>query len=128
MTTLLTLGHGEASQSRLVELLVSAGVGLVVDVRRFPGSRRHAHMAQDELEQWMPASGIAYRWEPRLGGRRRVPRDAAGSDPWWQVEAFRGYAAHTRTEEFGAAVVDLLAHVSTRRDDRVAIMCSESLW
>lgn len=128
MTTLLTFGHGEASQARLIELLASAGVGMVVDVRRFPGSRRHPHVAQDKLGQWMPTSGIAYRWEPRLGGRRRVPRDRAAADPWWQVEAFRGYAAHTRAEEFGSAAVDLLADVSTRRDDRVAIMCSESLW
>lgn len=128
MTILLTAGHGEASQTRLTDLLVGAGVGLVVDVRRFPGSRRHPHVAQAELEQWLPASGVAYRWEPRLGGRRRVLREEEGSDPWWQVEAFRAYAAHTRTQEFQAAVVDLLADVATRRDDRVAIMCSESLW
>lgn len=126
--TLLTVGHGEASQAQLTELLVDAGVGLVVDVRRFPGRRRHPHVAQAEIEQWLPASGVEYRWEPRLGGRRRAPREDEDSDPWWPVEAFRAYAAHTRTQEFQAAVVDLLADISIHRDDRVTIMCSESLW
>ena len=128
MTTLLTFGHGEASQSQLMKLLSAAEVGLVVDVRRFPGSRRHPHVAQEEIQQWLPAGGVDYRWEQRLGGRRRVPRDNKGSDPWWQVEAFRAYASHTRTEEFVAATHDLIADVSARPEQRVALMCSESLW
>lgn len=57
MTTLLTFGHGEASQPQLTELLSGAGVGLVVDVRRFPGSRRHPHVAQEQIQQWLPARG-----------------------------------------------------------------------
>jgi uncharacterized protein (DUF488 family) len=126
MSTLLTVGHGEATQTDLTDLLAGAGVSLVVDVRRFPGSRRHPQFARAEIEQWLPASGIDYRWDPRMGGRRRVLRDDAGSDPWWQVEAFRAYAAHTRTEEFRAAIADLLVDVS--RDTGVAVMCSESLW
>ena len=128
MSTLLTVGHGEATQTQLTDLLSGAGVSLVVDVRRFPGSRRHPHLARAEIEQWLPASGIHYRWEPRLGGRRRLLRDDAGSDLWWQVEAFRAYAAHTRTQEFRAATGDLLVDVSRCRDTSVAVMCSESLW
>jgi uncharacterized protein (DUF488 family) len=128
MTTLLTVGHGEATQKQLTDLLVDAGVSLVVDVRRFPGSRRHPHVARSEIEQWLPASGVRYRWEPRLGGRRRAPRDDEGADPWWRVEAFRAYAAHTRTEEFRDAVGDLLVDVSGLSDHSVAVMCSESLW
>jgi uncharacterized protein (DUF488 family) len=128
VTSLLTFGHGEASQPQLIELLRGAGVGLVVDVRRFPGSRRHPHVAQEQIQQWLPAAGVDYRWEPRLGGRRRVPPDDEGSDPWWQVEAFRAYAAHTRTQEFVAATHELSADISTRAEQRVAIMCSESLW
>jgi uncharacterized protein (DUF488 family) len=128
MTTLLTFGHGEASRSQLMRLLGDAEVGVVVDVRRFPGSRRHPHVAQEQIQHWLPAGGIAYEWEQRLGGRRRVPPDDAGSDPWWRVEAFRAYAAHTRTDEFGAAIRDLLADVSASPEQRVAVMCSESLW
>ncbi|CAN5294555.1 hypothetical protein BH11ACT1_BH11ACT1_02770 [soil metagenome] len=99
---LLTFGHGTAEQERIVELLRRAGAGLVVDVRRFPGSRRHPHVARDALSRWLPAAGIDYRREPRLGGRRATA-DRPGPDTWWQVEAFRAYAAHTRTPEFRAA-------------------------
>ena len=128
IATLLTVGHGTATRERLAELLVGAGVRVVVDVRRFPGSRRHPHVSNDQLEQWLPGAGVDYRWEPRLGGRRRVPPEEWGADPWWKVDAFRAYAAHTRTEEFRAAMADLLAEVAAHPDASTAIMCSESLW
>jgi uncharacterized protein (DUF488 family) len=124
---LLTVGHGTHDRDGLGALLSGAGVGLVVDVRRFPGSRRNPDVHTDALAEWLPAAGIGYRWDPRLGGRRSIP---AGQDPdvdgWWRVTAFRAYAAHMRTDEFRAGMTDLLAE-----DDEAAataVMCSESLW
>jgi len=128
VTTVLTFGHGTATQDELVALLRGAGVELVVDVRRFPGSRRHPHVATTEMGEWLPASGIGYRWEAALGGRRRLPPDAEEADPWWRVEAFRAYAAYTRTPDFGAGLRSLLADVDRDPDGGVAIMCSESIW
>jgi len=126
--TLLTVGHGTATQEELVEILTGAGVTLLVDVRRFPASRRHPHVARDELAGWLPPHGVAYRWEPRLGGRRQVAGDGPPADPWWQVEAFRAYAAHMRTGEFGDAMADLLADVRDPRPGRTAVLCSETVW
>jgi uncharacterized protein (DUF488 family) len=125
VTTLLTVGHGTLSAEALGELLRGAGIELLVDVRRYPGSRAHPHLARDEMARWLPAQGVAYRWDERLGGRRRVPDDAPDADPWWRVEQFRGYAAHTRTAEFAAALADLLADAARTP---TAIMCSESVW
>lgn len=124
----MTFGHGTASEDELVAMLTGAGVARVVDVRRYPGSRRQPHVATDELAGWLPGAGIAYRWEPRLGGRRQLPADAEGLDPWWQVKAFRAYAAHTRTAEFRSAVDELLEEASGGSPGRTAVMCSESLW
>ena len=121
---LLTFGHGTATAEEIVDLLDGAHVARVVDVRRFPGSRRNPHVASAELERWLPAAGILYRWEPRLGGRRRVPAEAETADPWWEVEAFRAYAAHTRTPEFREALGEVLANAGPR----TAVMCSESVW
>lgn len=45
VVTLLTFGHGTASQEQLTQLLTASGVCRVVDVRRYPGSRRHPHVA-----------------------------------------------------------------------------------
>lgn len=124
-TPLLTVGHGTLTQDDLVALLVGADVRLVVDVRRFPGSRRHPHLAREELERRLPDAGVAYRWDERLGGRRSRPKDEPERDPWWQVAAFRAYAAHTRTAEFAAALDELVAEARARR---TAVLCSESLW
>jgi len=126
--TVLTFGHGTATQEEIVALLRGACVELVVDVRRFPGSRRHPHVATAELERWLPAAGVGYRWDAGFGGRRRLPADARDADPWWRVEAFRAYAAYTRTAEFGAGLERLLADVASRPDVSVAVMCSETLW
>lgn len=122
---LLTVGHGRTGADELAGLLTGAGVEALVDVRRFPASRASPHVARDALERWLPDHGVAYRWEPRLGGRRRLPAGTPSPDGWWTVEAFRAYAAHTRTPEFGAALDEVLAQAT---DTAVAVMCSESVW
>ncbi|WP_432506335.1 DUF488 domain-containing protein [Kineococcus arenarius] len=122
---LRTLGHGRTDRAELGRRLADAGVGLLVDVRRFPGSRTSPDVARDALREWLPQEGVAYRWEPRLGGRRHVPAGTPEVDTWWTVAAFRAYAAHTRTPEFTEALDDLLAE-SARTP--VAVMCSEGVW
>ncbi|MGE2717034.1 DUF488 family protein [Mycolicibacterium litorale] len=122
---LLTAGHGRLSGDELTGLLRGANVQTLVDIRRFPGSRAHPDMSRDAMSTWLPAAGIAYRWDERLGGRRRLPADAPREDPWWQVEQFAAYAAHTRTSEFDAALGEVLDEGAGRT---VAVMCSESVW
>ncbi|MGK5440233.1 DUF488 domain-containing protein [Micromonospora sp. URMC 105] len=122
---LLTVGHGSADRPRLTQLLTEAGVRSVVDVRRFPNSRRNPDVRQEALQRWLPESGIAYRWDERLGGRRHLPADSAAPDTWWTVPAFRAYAAHTRTTEFRTAL-DLL--IEEAGAGTVSVMCSEAVW
>jgi len=123
-TGLLTVGHGRLDQEGLTRLLQEAGVQLLVDVRRFPGSRANPAVSRDALPGWLPEAGIDYQWQERLGGRRPVP-DPDDQDPWWQVAAFRGYAAHTRTAAFRDALAEVLDELDRRR---VVVMCSESVW
>lgn len=128
-TALLTVGHGTTDAETLGGLLTTAAVGLVVDVRRFPGSRRNPDVARESLAAWLPDAGIGYRHEPRLGGRRHLPAaQDHGQDGWWRVKAFRSYAAYTRTDEFRAALDDLLEALRATAPRRTAVMCSESLW
>ena len=96
-----------------------------MDIRRFPGSRRHPHLAREALETALPDAGFDYDWEPRLGGRRSLPKDEPSLDPWWEVAAFRAYAAYTRTPEFRAGLAQALSRAAGQR---VAVMCSETLW
>ncbi len=119
--TLLTVGHGTAIAQELADRLSGAAVALLVDVRRFPGSRRHPHLSREAVAQWLPQAGVAYRWEERLGGRRPVPPDS--SDVALRNAAFRGYAGWMRTDAFRAALDEVLAEPR-----RTAVMCSESVW
>jgi uncharacterized protein (DUF488 family) len=115
---LLTVGHGTSTPEELGDRLAQAGVELLVDVRRFPGSRRHPHLSREAMQEWMP---VDYRWEERLGGRRRLPPDSP--DVAMRNASFRGYAAWMRTPDFRAALVEVLAEPK-----RSAVMCSESVW
>jgi uncharacterized protein (DUF488 family) len=131
MTRLLTLGHGTASAGELVALLDGAGVERLVDVRTAPGSRRHPHVRRETMAGWLGEAGVAYRWEPELGGfRRALPRGAQGPDTGsvntaLRHPAFRGYADYMRTRAFWAALDRLLAEAA---DAPTAAMCSETLW
>jgi uncharacterized protein (DUF488 family) len=123
VVTLYTVGHGTLAADAFAALLSAAGITLVVDVRSQPGSRRQPHLARTAMEEWLPDSGIAYRWEPRLGGRRRARPDTphtALTEP-----AFRGYADHMETPEFIEALDAVLIDAASRP---TAVMCAESLW
>ena len=119
------MGHGPLAKDELAVLLTGAGVDLLVDIRRFPGSRGSPHLGRDALADWLPARGPEYRWEERLGGRRTLARDEASPDTWWTVPAFRAYAGHTRTPDFRSALDEVLAEAARCR---VAVMCSETVW
>jgi uncharacterized protein (DUF488 family) len=120
---ILTVGHGTASQQELEALLSGAGVTSVVDVRRHPGSRRHPHVARDRLEVWLPAAGIDYRWDERLGGRRS--RIHGSPHTGLRDPAFQAYADHLGSPEFHEAIEAVLSEARRRR---VAVLCSESVW
>lgn len=127
MGRLLTVGHGTLGRDALSTLLTDAHSDLLVDVRRFPGSRHNPDVSSEAMREWLPEVGIAYRWEQRLGGRRRRDKDAdPEADAWWRVEAFRAYAAHTRTPEFLAALDDLCQEVDAHAT--TVVMCSEAVW
>ena len=123
--SLLTVGHGPQGRDALGARLAAAGVAVVVDVRRFPGSRNNPDVSREALQKWLPALGIGYRWDERLGGRRRLPPGEPVEDDWWTVAQFAAYAAHTRTAEFSAALDEALAEAASTT---VAVMCSESVW
>jgi uncharacterized protein (DUF488 family) len=120
---LLTYGHGTDSAERTAATLAGAGVAALVDIRTAPGSRRNPQFARLAMEGWLPAAGIDYRWEKRLGGFRKP--GAGNPDVAWREDMFRGYAEYMRSADFGAAVDAVLTEAGSRQ---VTVMCSESLW
>ena len=127
MTTVFTIGHGTRSSEELVRVLVAAAVTRLVDVRRFPGSRRHPHFARAALEESLPAEGITYDWRgEELGGRRsRAEVGRPTRHPAWKNDGFRNYADYMDTADFRAALDKL---VTDAVSEPLAIMCAETLW
>jgi uncharacterized protein (DUF488 family) len=120
---LLTVGHGTASREELAGLLHEAGVEYVVDVRSAPGSRRFPQFRRAELEMWLPAAGIGYRWEPGLGGFRKP---APGSPHvGLRHPSFRAYADYMATDPFRQALARVVGQASRQV---TAVMCAETLW
>ena len=123
MTTIRTVGHGTADADELGELLRGAGVTELVDVRRFPGSRRHPQFSAEAMAAWLPGHGIGYRHLESLGGRRKASPDSPNFGV--RNDQLRGYADHMASDEFAAGVEDLLRDAG---EESVVVMCSESVW
>ena len=118
---LFTIGHGTRPLEELVELVRRAEVGTLVDVRRFPGSRRNPQFNQETVAAAVEAAGIAYRHAVELGGRRS---GEPGEDrfPCIRVAAFRSYAARMGTEAWQDALASALAEPAP------CFMCAETVW
>jgi uncharacterized protein (DUF488 family) len=122
MPQVFTAGHSTRPIEDLLALLAEHGVRTLVDVRRFPGSRRHPQYSRDALAASLAAAGIQYVHEPNLGGRRAARPDSPHTA--WRVEAFRGYADYMETPEFQAALERLIRRAET---ETVAILCAEAV-
>ena len=121
--TVWTVGHSTRPLDELLAVLAAHEIELVADVRRFPGSRRLPHYAAPALEASLAARGVAYRWFPTLGGRRRPDPDSPNDG--WRLPAFRAYADHVATEAFAEGLCELL---TTAQGLRAAVLCAEVLW
>ena len=123
MTPVLTVGHSTHPPEALVALLRGAGVELVADVRRHPGSRRLPHVRADALRELLAQGGVGCEHLEALGGRRR-PVPGSVNDGW-EHEAFRGYADWMASADFAAGLARLEALAAERR---TAVMCAEAPW
>ena len=116
-----TIGHGTRPADELVGCLVEAGVRTLVDVRRFPHSRRHPQFDGAALARSVESAGVAYRHAVELGGRRN---GEPGEErfPCIRVPAFRSYAARMAGAEWQAALERELSEAVP------CFLCAETLW
>jgi uncharacterized protein (DUF488 family) len=116
-----TAGHGTRTEEELIELLRRAKVRTVVDVRRFPGSRRNPQFNRDALAGSLEAAGIRYRHAEPLGGRLR---DEPGEARFGCIRtaAFRSYAARMGTTQWRGALEAALQEAAP------CFLCAETDW
>lgn len=119
---MFTVGHSNHALERFLGLLRAHSIQRVIDVRRFPASRRWPHFDAARLPASLRAAGIDYVGLPELGGRRRARPDSPHTA--WRVEGFRGYADFADTAAFAAGLKKLAALAGERVS---AVMCAEAL-
>lgn len=123
LSTVWTIGHSSRPLEDFLDLLARYRLDALADVRRFPGSKRQPAYGQKRLRWTLARRGIAYRWLPALGGRRRPRADSLNTA--WRNSSFRGYADHMASAEFAGGMDELLVLAAERR---TAMMCAEAPW
>ena len=106
---IFTIGHSTHSLENFIFMLQKHDIKMLVDVRRFPTSRKHPQFQKEVLEKGLSRVNIGYQWlGDFLGGYRTG-----------------GYKAYTRTETFqqGLQQLEALAQQQT-----TAFMCAELLF
>lgn len=121
--TIWSVGHSNQAYDAFESLVVANGIRAVADIRAFPASRRLPHFNREAMAARLEASGIGYQWLPALGGRRLRAR-ADSPHRAWSVAAFRNYADHMETGEFGQGLEALIA---LARERPTAFLCAEAL-
>jgi uncharacterized protein (DUF488 family) len=119
---MMTIGHSTLPISSFLRALQENGCGLLVDVRRYPGSRRYPQYGQRQLFSSLEEEGIQAVWREGLGGRRAVDKNTINNG--WLNSSFRGYADYMQTREF-ADQIDWL--MGQQELSSVVIMCAEAL-
>jgi uncharacterized protein (DUF488 family) len=118
---LFTIGHGTRSIDELVACLDEAEVQTLVDVRRFPASRRNPQFNREALAANLAQGGIEYRHAGALGGRRSGESGEERFD-CIRVPAFRSYAARMADPAWQEALDAALA------EPQPCVMCAETPW
>ncbi len=120
--TIHTIGHSTRAIDAFLELLGAHKIDLLVDVRRWPASRRHPQFHREALAATLKAERIDYLWRSDLGGFRKPSPDSPNTA--WRVGAFRAYADFMQTPEFEEIMKDI---ETLAEKQRIAIMCAEAV-
>lgn len=120
-----TIGHSNQPLDRFLSLLARHRIKALVDIRRFPSSKKFPHFNQSNLEAALHEAGIEYHWIEALGGRRHHAPSDLSPNMGLQNEGFRNYADYMLTDEFQHAIKELL---KIARRKRTVIMCAEALF
>ncbi|MGA8940905.1 MAG: DUF488 domain-containing protein [Acidobacteriaceae bacterium] len=119
---MLTIGHSTLELEAFLVALNANACTTLVDVRRYPGSRRYPQFGQERLFTALGERGISAVWREGLGGRRKVVPDSINVA--WRNESFRGYADYMQTTEFS----EQIDWLTNRADlNTTVVMCAEAV-
>ncbi len=100
------VGHSTLSEEDFISLLQKNRIEIVVDVRRFPSSRKFPHFEKNNLQKSLLEKKFFYLWMgDELGGFRKE-----GYEEWMKTEKFSR----------GLEKLEMVA-----KNKRTAFMCAE---
>jgi uncharacterized protein (DUF488 family) len=117
-----TIGHSTRSLVVFIDLLKAHRIERLIDVRRWPASRRYPHFEREAFSGALNSEQIEYIWRGDLGGFRKPSDQSPNSG--WRVGAFRAYADFMLTDEFATIIVEIERSAAEKR---CAIMCAEAV-
>jgi uncharacterized protein (DUF488 family) len=89
-------------------ILKRYAVEVLVDVRRWPKSKRYPHFDQAILMEHLTKNGLVYRWMGEcLGGYRKKSLGSDSPNTEWRSRGFRNYADYTMTPTFREGMEEL---------------------
>ena len=119
-----TMGFSNRSWEETLEILKVFKIGRLVDIRTLPGSKHTPQFNLEHLQQQLPKAGIEYVHMKNLGGLRKPLKDSTVNSAW-QNSGFRGYADYMQTQEFTAALDELIRLI---KEKPTAYCCTEAVF
>ena len=127
MRRIFTIGHSNHQWNEFIRLLQENHVDMIVDVRRYPGSKSFPQFNKEIMAKELATKNIEYKHIEKLGGRRKeIAKALMYDNSAWKNKSFRSYADYMVTISFKEGIKELLSLI-TNGDDSLAIMCSEAV-
>ncbi len=109
MPEIWDIGHSNRSLNDFLKILRKNNIELLIDIRRFPSSRKFPHFNKENLKLELNKTNIEYLWlGERLGGFRKG-----------------GYEKWITTIEFQEGL-EILKNEASRK--KTVIMCAEGYY
>jgi uncharacterized protein (DUF488 family) len=118
---LFTIGHSNRKWSDFISILKHNNVDLLVDVRRYPGSRACPQFNSEQMTTKLHEENVSYIHIDKLGGRRNtLNRKQDGyNNSGWKNKSFM------TTTSFREGINELLSLM--QKYSNLSIMCAEAV-
>ncbi len=106
---LFTIGHSSRTFSELIQILLVYRIETLVDVRRYPQSKRFPHFNREKFEKALRSEGIQYYWLGELLGGFRT----------------EDYTEYVKTDAFVNGINQI---IKIAGNALTGLLCSELNW
>src|SRR5207247_1637483 len=119
-----SMGFSNRTWEETLAILSGYKIRRLADIRTLPGSKHTPQFNLEHLQVALPRAGIEYVHLKALGGLRKPRRDSV-LNAAWRNDAFRGYADYMQTQEFDAALNELIRLL---QEKTTVYCCTEAVF